>query len=471
MTLSRQHLLMSVALALPAAALVLIAVNALQSREQLALIERVAQGHVVDTMRDACLQDPGWFLAGPRLPRPSLADRQMPDADVHLPRPSKEQLPFEMFAYDETFAPTSVAGPRFPDTMRNQMRGTPPAKLIAETWSSAAGTGVQAAILTGWGGPCSALLFRQQPAPGYLAKQGWLFGGLASVFFLVAMISVRPTGMRVRRLAQAAVNSARSEYQELVKVRGSDEIGSLASQFNETAAELRRKVIESRDREEVLRRYVDNTSADVAEPLDELERHLSTMMAARADRDVVSAVTEAHRINTRLQNHSAVIRLRAITDATSREAVNLAEVISAVVDSRRALAEASEVTIDASKATAPATVQADKALMQQAIANVIDNAIIYNRRGGAVRIVLESYDRGQRFKLLVADTGPGVSDEDFSGLTANKRFRGDESRTRRPGGRGLGLALAREVADRFGMQFDLRQPSAGGFEAEFSSRT
>ena len=114
MTLSRQHLLMSVALAVPAAAVVLIAVNSLQSREKLALAERIVQGHVVDTMRDACEQDPGWFLAGPRLPRPSLADRNMIDADVHLPRPSKEQLPFEIFAYDEQYTPSSVAGPRFP---------------------------------------------------------------------------------------------------------------------------------------------------------------------------------------------------------------------------------------------------------------------------------------------------------------------------------------------------------------------
>ena len=128
------------------------------------------------------------------------------------------------------------------------------------------------------------------------------------------------------------------------------------------------------------------------------------------------------------------------------------------------------MTIDTSKASAPATIQADGPLVRQAIANVLDNAIIHNRPGGTVKITLESYDRGQRFKLLIADNGPGVSDDDFAELTANKRFRGDESRTRRPGGRGLGLALALEVADRFGMSFDVRQPSAGGFEAEFATR-
>ena len=471
MTLSRQHFLMSAALALPAAALVLVSVNYLQNREKFALAEKVVQGHVVDTMRDACIQDPGWFLAGPRLARPSLADRNIPDADVHLPRPSKEQLPFEIFAYDDQFSPSSVAGPRFPDEFKNRMRGTPSDKIVSGTYSSNAGEGIQAAVLTGWSpGACAIFLIRQQPAPGQFARQAGLFAGLFGLFFVVAMISVRPLGMRVRTLTQSAINSARSEYSELINVKASDEIGSLASQFNETAAEFRRKVIEARDREEVLRRYVDNTSADVAEPLGELENHLSRMMAAGHDRDVASAMKEAHIINTRLQNHSAVIRLRGITDATPRETVNLVDIVRSVVESRRWLAEASNVSIDASQATAPATIQADPVLVRQAIANVIDNAILYNRSGGTVRIVLESYDRGQRFKLLIADNGPGVSDEDFAALTANKRFRGDESRTRRPGGRGLGLALALEVADRFGMTFDLRQPSAGGFEAEFATR-
>ena len=471
MTLSRQHLMMSVALAVPAAIVVLIAVNSLQSREKLALVERVAQGHVVDVMRDACAQDPGWFLAGPRLARPSLAERDQPDADVRLPRPSREQLPFEIFAYDDSYSPSSVAGPRFPDDFKNAMRGTPPVKLVSSTFASDTGTGVQAAVLTGWQGKCAVLLVRQQPAPGRSVTQAGLFIGLFAIFFVVAMVSVRPTGMRIRALADAAINSARSDYAELVKVGGSDEIGSLGSQFNETAAELRRKVIESRDREEVLRRYVDNTSADVAEPLGELESHLSRIMAARPDSDVVSALKETHRINTRLQNHSAVIRLRGITDATPRESVDLAEVVQGLAESRQSLAAAAQVTIDASRATTPTTVQADTILMRQAIANVIDNAIVHNRPGGTVRITLDSYDRGQRFRLLVADSGPGVTDEDFEGLTANKRFRGDESRTRRPGGRGLGLALAREVADRFGMQLDLRQPHGGGFEAEFSTRT
>jgi signal transduction histidine kinase len=471
MALFRRHLLQSLVLALPAALLVLLTINWIDGRHQLALIERIAESHIVDVQRDACLQDPQWFLAGPRLPRPPLADRQMPDADVKLPRPSREQLPFEVFAYDDQYSPSSVAGPRFPDDFKRAMRSTPPVRLVSSGFASDTGAGTQAAIATGWApGPCAVLLFRQQPAPGHRVTQASLFTGLVVLFFLVAMASVVPTGARIRKLSQAAINSMRSDYTEMVGVSGSDEIGSLGALFNETAADIRRKAVDTRDREEVLRRFVDNTADDVAEPLAGLERRLSQMMAARPDGDVAEAMKEAHRLSTRLRNQAAVIRLRGITDATPRESVNLARVIASVVDSRRSLAAAANVTVDASKATAPVTINADAALIEQAIANVIDNAIVYNKAGGTVRIELQGYDHGQRFKLLVADSGPGVSDEDLAELTANKRFRGDESRTRRPGGRGLGLAIAREVADRFGLQLDLRQPTTGGLEAEFSTR-
>jgi signal transduction histidine kinase len=70
--------------------------------------------------------------------------------------------------------------------------------------------------------------------------------------------------------------------------------------------------------------------------------------------------------------------------------------------------------------------------------------------------------------LFVIDNGPGVSEEHFRGLTAIRRFRGDESRNRRPGAPGLGLAVAREVCDRYGLQLDLKRPAAGGFEVEIS---
>jgi signal transduction histidine kinase len=214
---------------------------------------------------------------------------------------------------------------------------------------------------------------------------------------------------------------------------------------------------------------VETTTEDVVPPLQALERQLSAAAASGAD--MKGAVRETHRLMMMLQNLAAVTRLRAVNEGTPREVVDLAALVRGVADDRAPLATACGVRLDASKTAGAVTVQADFDLMRQAVANVLDNAIVYNRPGGTVRLELASYDQGKRFRLVVADDGPGVPDDTFAGLTANKRFRGDESRNRRPDSRGLGLALAREIADRFGMQLDLRQPADGGFEAEFTTRT
>ena len=72
------------------------------------------------------------------------------------------------------------------------------------------------------------------------------------------------------------------------------------------------------------------------------------------------------------------------------------------------------------------------------------------------------------YTRLEQGNGRNVSDEEFKGLTAIRRFRGDEGWNRRPNAPGLGIAVAREVADRSGWKLDLRRPDAGGFEVEFT---
>ena len=467
MTLGRWNLIIALLLALPAALLAYFAAGWIEMRDRRALLERVAEAQLNDVSRDACQADPGWFLAGPRTGRPSLAERQMPDADVMLPRPRADEMPFEFFAYDEEFQPKSVAGPRFPEDFRRVMRRSPPQRMASGTYRSGTGTGLQTAILTSWTpGPCAVLLFRQPPPPGRFWTNLFFFGGLYALAFLVAFAAVAPTTRRIRRLAREAKASARSSYSEMVTVTGSDEISSLGAVFNDTATDIRQRAVDARDREEALRRYVETTTEDIVPPLATLSGRLATLSGSEGP----AAAKESHRLMMLVQNLAAVTRLRAVSQDGPREAVDLAAVVASVVETRRTLARVAGVTLDASRATTPVMVQGDRSLLEQAVANLVDNAIVYNRSGGAVAIELASYDHGRRFRLVVADNGPGVDDDTLAGLTANKRFRGDEARSRRPGGRGLGLALTREIADRFGMQLDLRQPVGGGFEAEISTR-
>jgi signal transduction histidine kinase len=362
-----------------------------------------------------------------------------------------------------------VAGSKFPDDMKRALRTPGAPRVVTSTFNGKLGTGLQTAVVTGWTpGPCSYLLFRQPAPPGTAMSRAALFGGIFLVCAVVAWLAATPMTMRIRRLAKEAKYSSGHDYSEMVKISGSDEISSLGAVYNDAAIDIRQRVADAVDREQALRRYVETTTEDVVPPMQALERQLSSAAASAANMD--GAVRETHRLMMMLQNLAAVTRLRAVNEGTPREVVDLTALVRGLAEDRTPLAEACGVSIDTSKAFGAVTVQADFDLMRQAVANVLDNAIVYNRPGGVVRLELMSYDHGKRFRLVVADNGPGVPDETFAGLTANKRFRGDESRNRRPDSRGLGLALAREIADRFGMQLDLRQPGDGGFEAEFRTR-
>jgi signal transduction histidine kinase len=465
MTLARQTLLRSLLLALPAALLIFAGVEWLRGRERENALERVVNAH-----------DPHWFLAGPRTGRPSAQDRLQPDADVRLPRPTTEELPFEIFAYDHEFSPTSPAGPRFPEEFKREMRASTATRFVKGAYTSRTGTGLQMAKQTGWTpGPCAILLFRLQPTSGRAVTRALLFAGLFAVCFTVAFLALWPTTERIRKLAEVTRASARQNYTGIAKVRGNDEISALGSTFNETAADIRQRIVDARDRGEALQRYVANVTEGVAGPLAVLEQRLADLerkarLPDDASGELRTALREAHHLSSRLQNLAAVAHLRTITDTSPRQPVELRPLVERVVATRAPLAHAAQVTVELAPPDGTATVAGDPTLIEQAVANVIDNAILYNRPGGKVRVELRGYEHGGRFSLRVIDNGPGVGDEEFAGLTANRRFRGDEAKTRRPGGRGLGLALAREVADRFGMQLDLRRPTSGGFEVEISTR-
>jgi signal transduction histidine kinase len=159
-----------------------------------------------------------------------------------------------------------------------------------------------------------------------------------------------------------------------------------------------------------------------------------------------------------------------VTAETAIDRVDVSAVVSRVVAARHTLARVVGVQLETSGVDAGVALAADEALVERAVAVLVDNAILHCRKGDRVRVGLRGFERGTRLSLTVSDTGPGVDDAVFAALTANRRFRGDESRARRPDGRGLGLAVAREVADRFGLKLDLRRPASGGFEAEIATR-
>ena len=101
---------------------------------------------------------------------------------------------------------------------------------------------------------------------------------------------------------------------------------------------------------------------------------------------------------------------------------------------------------------------ADPDRIVQVIGNLVANALRHTPDGG--RIVLSSDRVGERVRLSVTDSGPGIPPEDLPYIF-DRFYRGDKARTDN-GASGLGLAIARSLVEAHGGQLTAANDPAGG---------
>jgi two-component system phosphate regulon sensor histidine kinase PhoR len=108
--------------------------------------------------------------------------------------------------------------------------------------------------------------------------------------------------------------------------------------------------------------------------------------------------------------------------------------------------------------SAEATVRADPRRLEQMLTNLVDNAIKFNRRGGAVTV---THARAARDRVSVSDTGDGIPAEHLSRIF-ERFYRVDRARARDLGGTGLGLAIVKHLARAHGGEVSVRSAPGEG---------
>jgi signal transduction histidine kinase len=190
------------------------------------------------------------------------------------------------------------------------------------------------------------------------------------------------------------------------------------------------------------RRFLTDVSHQVATPLATIMTNLSILRrssrSGTSGQAVEDSVAEAERMKRMLA------RLRALAHADEdvplrRELVDLAELTSDVVRAYAAQAGTSGVAL-VTDVRNPASISADKDLLREAVANLVDNAVRFSPRGGDVTLRVARGTSGPSIDVI--DSGPGIEDERLPRLF--ERFQRSDS------GSGLGLAIARRVVERHG---------------------
>ncbi|HEY5411178.1 MAG TPA: PAS domain-containing sensor histidine kinase [Caulobacteraceae bacterium] len=114
-------------------------------------------------------------------------------------------------------------------------------------------------------------------------------------------------------------------------------------------------------------------------------------------------------------------------------------------------------------------IEADYRAVKQVLLNLMSNAIKFTPRGGkvTVRTVLEMGPEGERVRVLVQDTGIGISDQDMHRLA--KPFEQIESQlSKTQQGSGLGLALTKSLVEMHSGQLDIESEPGKGTTVSFT---
>lgn len=259
----------------------------------------------------------------------------------------------------------------------------------------------------------------------------------------------------VEGLADAVAEARETGRSVDVEVQRSDRnlTAHAAVTGEDVVALLVTDVTDSRRLEQVRRDFVTNASHELKTPVAGMQA-LAESLGLAIDRDpgrarsmIVRMQIEATRLGKLVRELLDLARLEEDAAAQSgSQRVDLADVARVQGERLRPLADSRGVTLRY-EAPEPAPLVAQPADLRLIAANLIENAVRYNRPGGYVKVRV--HRRPPHVVLEVEDNGLGIPDVDQDRVF-ERFYRVDKARSRAAGGTGLGLSIVRHAAERHG---------------------
>lgn len=292
---------------------------------------------------------------------------------------------------------------------------------------------------------------------------GFLFAGIGLVvsYFLSGNIT-KP----LRQLSSAAEKIRQGDLKQEVPVKTQDEVGQLATVFNQMSAEL---AASESNRQELLA----NIAHELKTPLAILQGHLESMLdgVEEPEPDKLFSMQEEVMRLTRLVGDLRDLSLAQVHKLELHpQPVDVSEKTRRAADMLEPMLEEKHLQFKRELAEGLPQLQLDPDRLNQILYNLITNAIRYTTPGTTITLQTEQTAEGVR--LVVADEGPGIAPEDLPHVF-EQFYRGDKSRNRASGGSGIGLSLAKSFVEAQGGHIHAENRKTGGaaFVVEFPCKS
>jgi two-component system phosphate regulon sensor histidine kinase PhoR len=297
----------------------------------------------------------------------------------------------------------------------------------------------------------------------------------------VAAFFARNVSAKLGRIIDYAGKLAQGNFHARLGSAGSDELGVLGRQLNETGEklevmfqQLQREHRELEKVEQVRRDFVINVSHELRTPLASIQGYTETLL----DGALHDPENNVRFLNIIRQNAERLTSLAADLLTLSRielkshkfqfASYRAAGLLRDCIEAVRPLAVKKNIEVELEPSDEHIEVFCDAKAVHQLMGNLLENAIKYTPEGGHVfvcaRALPPSQDGEPFVEIHVRDTGIGIPAADLPRLF-ERFYRVDKARSRELGGTGLGLAIVKHLARAHGG--DVRVESEPGKGSTF----
>lgn len=260
------------------------------------------------------------------------------------------------------------------------------------------------------------------------------------IFYLVIMRVMEPLKTLTKQVSRIDIDNMESLRNEIATTKGGYEIEELSRSFDATLA----KIYEGYEKQ---REFSVNVAHELRTPLAVLRTKIDVFKkkAEQNNQDIEAFVATMENNVIRLSELVEGILFLSMDEPLKLSEVHVKGLLEEILFDVEEAAKAKEVSLTI-QGDSP-LIRTDDMLLERALLNLVENAIKYNVRGGFVEITL--CDLETEVQVKIADTGIGISEEEKKHIF-NLFCRVEESRNRKTGGYGIGLALALNIVTRLG---------------------
>lgn len=231
----------------------------------------------------------------------------------------------------------------------------------------------------------------------------------------------------------------------------SDEIDRLSSIFREMASRIESQMQALKSTDNMRRELVANVSHDLRTPLATLQGYIETLLIkddqySRQEREeyLKIAIKHCQRLNRLVKDLLELAKLESTQISITKEPFHLLELVQDVIQKFMLQAKEKNIQLRIDTKASQPFVEADIALIERVLENLIENAIHYTPENGIVSIQVAG--TAQLVTVDVKDTGIGIPQEELPHIF-DRFYQSKHNRKDRKHHSGLGLAIAYKIIE------------------------